>query len=112
MNDDYEKIARDTAQAMETVAQAAAHLAQQEMTWKSEDRRIVVRVTGGGTVNGIELAPAMPQRYDSAELGKRLADAIRAAQVKARRQFSEAFEESIPERVAETNRLIRESVRE
>src|SRR5262245_5284678 len=53
VNDDYERIARETAEAMETVAQAAAHLAQQEVTWKSEDRRITVRVTAGGTLKGL-----------------------------------------------------------
>jgi len=112
MDDDWEKIARETAQAMEQVAQAATHLAQQEVTWRSEDRRITVRVTAGGTITGLELSPAMPQRYDSAELARRLADALKAAQLKARREFNDVFEQSIPPRVAETNRLIRESVRE
>ncbi|HZM84579.1 MAG TPA: YbaB/EbfC family nucleoid-associated protein [Candidatus Limnocylindrales bacterium] len=112
MDNDWERIARETAQAMEQVAQAAMHLAQQEVTWRSEDRRITVHATAGGTITGLDLAPAMPQRYDSAGLAKRLAEALRAAQLKARREFDEAFEQSIPEQVAETNRLIRESVRE
>jgi len=111
VDDDYARIAEETAAAMEMVAQAAAHLAQQEVTWKSADGRITVRATSG-TINGLDLAPAMPQRYDSATLGKMLAEALRAAQLKARKEFTEAFEESIPDRVKETARLIRESVRE
>ena len=111
VNDDYERIARDTSAAMEMVAQSAAHLAQQEITWKSADGRITVRATSG-TITGLELTPSMPQRYDSMTLGKMLADALRAAQLKARKEFSEAFEEKIPDRVKETTRLVRESVRE
>lgn len=112
MNEDWERIARETTEAMQAVAQSAANLAQQEVTWKSADRRITVRLTAGGTINGIDLVPGMPQRYDRVELGSRLAEALRSAQLKARKDFSEAFEASIPDRVAETNRLIRESVRE
>lgn len=111
VNDDYDRIARETSAAMEEVAQAAAHLAQQEVTWKSADGRITVRANSG-TITGLDLAPAMPQRYDSATLGEKLAEALRAAQLKARKEFTEAFEERIPDRVRETERLIRESVRE
>lgn len=111
VNDDYDRIARETAAAMEEVAQAAAHLAQLEVTWKSDDGRITVRATSGA-ITGLELAPAMPQRYDSATLSKKLAEALLAAQLKARKEFAEAFEERIPDRVRQTERLIRESVRE
>jgi DNA-binding protein YbaB len=111
VNDDYDRIAQETAAAMEWVAEAAANLAQQEITWKSADGRITVRATSG-TITGLDLAPSMPQRYDSETLGKLLADALRAAQLKARKEFTEAFEERIPSRVRETERLIRESVRE
>lgn len=111
MDDDYDRIAAETAAALELVARAAAHLAQQEVTWKSADGRITVRATPG-TITGLDLAPAMPQRYDSATLAQMLTEALRAAQLKARKEFTEAFEESIPDRVKQTQRLIRESVRE
>ena len=106
---EWERISRETAEAMEQVSQSAQRLAQQEVTWKSEDGRITVRLTAGGAINTLDLAPAMAQRYDSAGLGKRIADALRAAQLKARKEFNEALEASIPERVKETERLIRES---
>jgi DNA-binding protein YbaB len=109
---EWERIARETAEAMEQVAQSAQHLAQQEVTWKSDDGRITIRLTAGGAINALDLAPAMPQRYDSATLAKKLADALRAAQLKARNEFNQAFEASIPERVKDTQRLIAELARE
>ncbi|HEX6683112.1 MAG TPA: YbaB/EbfC family nucleoid-associated protein [Candidatus Limnocylindrales bacterium] len=109
---DYERIARETAAALEQVGQHAASLAAQEVSWRGADGQIIVRANAGGTITALTLAGPLLRRHDSAALSKLVAEALRSAQIKARNEFEEAFRDSVPEQVREADRLVRESVRE
>jgi DNA-binding protein YbaB len=107
---EYERMSADTSVALQQVAEQAARLAEQEVTWQSGDGQITVRATGGGTIAQVRLAGALLRRQDSVTLGAKVAEALRSAQLKARREFTEALEAAIPQQVHDTTRFVTETV--
>lgn len=108
----YERMSQDTIAAMRDFDEVAGRLAAEELTERSPDGRVAVRVNAGGAVVSVAFRRGTLQRYGNATLGDIIARTIRAAQLRAREEFDRKVGAAVPAEVVECERLIRESIRE